>query len=134
MIEFDSSGQTYRTGTLNAKVAFHIARRIMPAYASMGVGATSLHPIERVALALAKLEQGDADYIINHCLSVAQRQDSGRWAQVAAGPTVALAYADMTFVDLISIAKETLGEQILPFFPDLLGVIFGSPAQAPQAT
>jgi len=130
--EVTVKGRTYRTGRLNAWKQFHIARRLAPLLSGLATaiidGKMSLEdgkdltPAQLTAMvgpvseALSKMAEADADYVIDACLSVAQRKQEGdSWAPVK-GRGGAIQFDDMDMGDLVQITVETVAENLGGFF------------------
>lgn len=114
MVEFQVEGLTYRTtGKLDARTQFHVARRLAPVLVAMG----GEDMIASVAIALGKMTDADADYVLDACLAKVQRQQGTAWASVAA-PQGQIMFADMDMGALAQMVMAVLKEANLPgFFP-----------------
>lgn len=128
MSEITVGEHTYTIGKLDALKQFHVARRLVPVLAaftkigegadlSQGFGVGALIPI---AEALSKMSDEETEYIIETCLSVVQRQDSGKLQKVMVqGKFV---YQDIKMPDMIKLTSETIMENMGDFFAGLQAV------------
>jgi hypothetical protein len=118
---------TYSIGKLDALKQFHVARRLVPVLAaftrigeaptSEGLGVKALLPI---AEALSKMSDEETEYIINTCLSVVQRQDSGKLQRIMLQGR--FVYEDIKMPDMIKLTSETIMENMGDFFAGLQAV------------
>lgn len=128
MSEITVGEHTYTIGKMDALKQFHVARRLVPVLAAFtkigervdlaeGFGVGALIPI---AEALSKMSDEETEYIIQTCLSVVQRQDSGKLQKVMVqGKFV---YQDIKMPDMIKLTSETIMENMGDFFAGLQAV------------
>ncbi len=115
---------TYRIGKLSCRSQFHLTRRLAPFIQAMGTNLAAFDRIQNgdfaalqpLAEVLAKMSDADADYVINLCLSVCERQHGPTWAKVTA-PNGAIMFADIEMPQMIRLAIEAIRENLKGFFP-----------------
>lgn len=127
-MDLEIDGVSYRTGTLNAKQQFHIARRILPIIAKLGT-MTPVNGAEEpdtgrvldfftiVADGLSHLSDADCDYIMAACLGVVQRQQGDRYFPVWNKQADAPQFQDMKLPALtqltMAVIQDNLGDFML---------------------
>jgi hypothetical protein len=135
-------GHTYGVGIMPADKQFHVARRIAPIFASLGLSvealkaggreqldpATMMTSLGPVAQVLAAMSDETIDYVTSHCLAVVTRRqvlNGGKemWAPVARGTQ--LMFADIQMPEMIRLVVEAV-------LVNLMG--FTSEAAAPQSS
>lgn len=125
---------TYSFGKLAPRVQFHVVRRIMPAMTNVigvlqglqAMGRADVPKEEILATcspaiieSMGRMADEDLDYVLDHCLSVVQRQqEQGGWAPIMA-PNHAMMFADITMPQMVQLAYAALEENVGNFF-DLL--------------
>ncbi len=132
------NGADYQIGQLDARRQLHVGRRLMPVMAPIaamlqtaqsGEVSDPMAALMPIANAISRMEDDEMDYIISHCLSVVQRQNTkhgGGW-----GPVVAsngrLMFDDIKLVHMLQIVAAVIKENLGPFFSDLgsLTALFG---------
>lgn len=128
-IEFKIGENTYRAGKMNAMKQFHVARRIAPVVGSLVAltrGAPAMDEIlQPIAEAIAKLSDGDCEYVLGACLSAVQRQSGQGWAAVWDSRVGRLMFEDIDLPAMIQIATRVLQDNLAPFFS---GLQSGSPS------
>lgn len=129
--------QVYKTGRLDARKQYHVARKIAPALFSLQSararvrvtpGAESDQEVEdvlveitgAVARALSEMKTEDADYIIDTCLSVCERKQAGGWQKVLHSNGHFL-FDDLGVTDLIQLSVAVIRENLGSFFAAPLG-------------
>jgi hypothetical protein len=118
-MECEIKDQTYRSGKLNARQQFHVARRLAPvlgglATASQGKTddfATFLQPI---ADAIAGMSDADCDYVLDTCLAVVQRQQGSSWANILVNKSQMFDDIDMGV--MLQLAAKVITENLGGFF------------------
>lgn len=82
-VPFEVGGHQYRVRIMDARLQFHVARKLAGVMAPMIGGETG--PRE-VLEAFANMPDDAADYVLDACLSAVERQDKATqaWAAVAA--------------------------------------------------
>lgn len=144
---------TYRSGRIDARKQFHVARKIGPAYFAMvrarAAAATEMPKavadaggvppelseadvakvsglmtgmVASVSEALSQMSEEDADFVINTCLAVCERQAGNGWQKVMAG-SGALMFEDIDVRVLIRLSIEVIKENLASFFIDPSGVM-----------
>jgi hypothetical protein len=138
MDETEINGATYKSGKLDTRTAFHVARRLAPILAKLP--ATQANPnaglteiLSPMADALASMSDADADYVIGSCLGVCQRKEGARWAPIWNKTANALQYEDIDLPSMMQLVMGVLQEQLGPFFGSLPGTGTQSPPASPQA-
>jgi hypothetical protein len=131
MSEITIAGAHYRTGKLNPLVQLHIARRLAPVFAAMGLRAqdlklqegTSLGDfLEPIAAIAAKMPDEDVDYIIYACLNVvSRRQDGDRYQQVLLYGSKKMQFEDIDLPVMMRLAAAVVQENLGGFFALLPG-------------
>lgn len=122
----EMNGKTYKIGKMNALAQFHVARRLLPALATAGIGLAQLKEMssldDLMALAVpisdvvSKMTDADANYIIFTCLQVVSREEvlepgkPGRYAPVVSGNQ--LMYADIDMMQMLRLAAEVVKENL----------------------
>ena len=114
--EFTIGEHTYRAGRLDARTQFHVVRRLGPVLADLTTASTG-NVIANIAVAVGKLKDEDADYVIDKSLRVVTRaQDNGRgWAAVS-NPTGGLMFDDIDMPVMLQLVWKVLEEYLVPFF------------------
>lgn len=130
----------YRTGRLDARRQFHVVRRLAPVISSLTDLAKDLpgllaDPDKRqdgqdmptddllaalgpLADAIASMSDTDADYVINSCLAVVERQQpSGGWAKIMVGD--ALQFEDLDMAAMLRLTFAVLEDNLGGFFGEL---------------
>lgn len=126
---FEAGGQRYRiTGKLNAIQQLHIVRRLAPLVSAFaGVDLAALRPEEQaldpergtaamqqllgpLAEGVAKLSDGDTEYVLAACMTLVQRDLGGGagWGPVWNPQAKAMQYDDVGFVELMQIVGRVL--------------------------
>jgi hypothetical protein len=113
-------GVQYRTGSLNAKMQFHIARRLAPLIARLGgsitpEGEQSRPLFEVIADAIAKLSDEDCDYIIRVAMSVVTREQTGHWINVWNKAADQPQFADMNVGTLMQLTMAVVQDNLGSF-------------------
>lgn len=140
-MEIEIDGQTYRVGNLDARTQFHIVRRLVPVFGGLasslpaikaGGEAAVLDALPKMASAIARLSDDDADYCIFGLLKVVSRkQPNGLgWGPVATGN--ALMYDDIGMAQMLRLAWEALSSNMGGFFAALPSALSGG-VQKPSA-
>jgi len=133
MTEIEVNGNTYRIGKLSALNQFHLARKLSPAIASLGGAVSSLSSseaplaqdqwllaaLEPVSRVVAAMPEADVNYVISLSLSVVQRQDDSRWAQVQKNGQ--MMYADIEMSTMFRLVVEVTKENLGSFFKEVSG-------------
>lgn len=118
-MDFEINDQQYRSGKLNARQQFHVARRLAPVLGGLA-GAVQggdkdfgklLQPITE---AIAGISDADSDYILDTCLSVVKRQQGTAWAAVFVNG--AQMFDDIDLGALLQIAAKVIQENLGGFF------------------
>lgn len=118
-MEFEINGQQYRSGKLNARQQFHVARRLAPvlgglAAASQGASTDFAHFLQPIADAIAGMSDADCDYILDTCLGVVQRQQGSAWALILVNK--AQMFDDIDLGVMLQIASKVITENLGGFF------------------
>lgn len=122
-MEFELSGNKYIVGKLDARLQFHIIRRLAPVLSELApalknknVGAEALVPLTG---AIAKLSDEDADYCLFGLLKAVNRfQGQGLGTgPVATGNT--LMYNDIDVPTMLQLAWKSMSFNMSGFFAGL---------------
>lgn len=128
-MDFEVSGIQYRSGKMNARQQFHVARKLGPILAKIGPSnksnLTMIQLLEPAVDALAEMPEKDCDYVLNRCLAVVRRQSGTGWARVFDEQSEKMLFEDIDLAAMIQIAMNVLG--------DNLGNFIGAPASASTA-
>lgn len=127
------NGQTYRIGKLDAMVQFHVARRVGPILAAMGISAKTLAQsgvkadsggfldvVAAVAPVIAAMSDEDVEYVIHACMRVTSRAQGERYQRVMTGKH--FQFQDIDMRAMIELTVATLKENLGNFFtgaPDI---------------
>lgn len=129
-MELEVDGKEYSTGTLDTFKQFHVARRIAPILAQIGINAARLQELGRlqdsdqgfaailgpVSDVVSRMEDKEVEYILHACLAVCKRkQDDGRWAPVFNRGQ--LMFQDLGMSGMLRLAVTTIRENLGDFFP-----------------
>jgi len=126
-MEFELAGKKYKVGKIDARLQFHIVRRLAPVLSELapalrakkdgdGDGIQALVPL---AGAIAKLSDEDADYCIFGLLKAVYR-DQGQG--LGSGPVstgTSLMYDDITMPIMLQLAWKSLSFNMSGFFDAL---------------
>lgn len=110
--------ETYRTGGLNAKQQFHVARRLAPIVAAMQTGQNLF---QSLADELAKLPEEDVDYIMRTTMSVVTRKQGDQWVRVWNNAADLPQFSDMKAGTLLTLLVVTLQDNLGGFTTGLDG-------------
>lgn len=137
--------RNYRLGKLDALKQFHIARRLAPALASIGITVAELEKVGQgiagsvdsflpalgpVSEVLAKMSDEDTNYVLFTCLGAVQMdQGEGRYANITKGQQ--LMFEDMDMVMMLKLTAEVVKFNLEGFFKGL-GEVTKSPSSLPQ--
>ena len=86
-MEFEINGQIYQSGKMDAFKQFHVSRRLAPVFGGLASSASKeagdfSQFLQPIAEAVAQMPDTDCDYVLQACLSVANRQHGKGWAPV----------------------------------------------------
>jgi len=120
-MEFEISGQTYRSGKLNARKQFHVARRLAPVLGGLAdasaAGAESFSKfLQPIADAISHMSDADCDYVLDNCLAVVSRQQGTAWAPIMAS-SKAIMFDDIDVGVMLKIAAKVIQGNLGNFFP-----------------
>lgn len=123
MEEIEIAGNTYRIGKLSALTQFHMARRLAPLLAAVGVTAGNLKSAATLDLAelvgpasevLARMSEADVNYVLFGCLDAVQRKQGDRFAPVQVRE--ALMFQDLEMPSMVRLVIEVLRTNLGSFF------------------
>ena len=124
MKEVEVGPNRYSIGKLDALKQFHVARRLVPVLAAFtkigenkGVPQLKVGTLLPIAEALSKMSDEETEYIIQTCLAVVKRQDSGSWQYVMIQGR--FVYQDITMADMVKLTSEAIMENMGDFFAGL---------------
>ena len=135
MGEVTIGGQDYTIGKLDARRAFHVARRLAPVMSAMAgeEGGEPMNALGSMSEALAKMRDEDADHVINSCLSVCQRKNEVHgtgWSPVAAS-NGRLMFQDIDLPQMMQLVWAVIQENLSSFFSGLpSGLVEGPPQES----
>lgn len=119
MAEFEIKGVKYRSGVMDLTIQFHVVRRLGPLLDSFRDMLDSKFDdgILAIASSLAKMSDADTEYVINACMSVVQREQSGGtgWAKVWSTQAKRAMFDDIDMPAMLQIIFAVLGGAIVPF-------------------
>jgi hypothetical protein len=151
MAELEINGVSYRTGRLTPMLQFHVMRRLAPLLSGIGEAikvAESSQKIDETARAtvvdallktaapivdaIGSMDDQQAEYVINTCLSVVERKDHGAWAHVqtptATGPI--LMFPDIDLPVMLQLCYLVVQENLSGFFSVSPPAVGGAPFKA----
>src|ERR1700735_2990271 len=138
--EFQIGAHHYRAGRLNAKDAFHVARRLGYVLTALGIEKgeqfkpTPENFARIILVTSGQVPQADMDFALNTCLGVVKRSmgDHQGWAAIATS-TGALMYDDIDMSTMLQIVWHVISAHRLPDFLFESGGA-GAPKKPPSAT
>lgn len=131
-MEVTIKDRRFKTGRLDAIQQFHVARRIAPILSTFmaSVAAKQMAEIEQMPesamlsllvspamAALAEMPQDDADYVIQACLRVCEREEPGGWQRMIA-PNGRLVFEETDLATILQLVIAVVKENLGAFFPD----------------
>jgi hypothetical protein len=153
--EIQLGGNAYSIGRLTAKQQFHVSRRIAPiipplipvflklaktsggAAGAMDALTQDLDGFGQVlqpfADALAAMNDADADYVMDNCLTAVQRQQPTGWARVVSPEQKTLMFQDMDMAVILPLVVQVIVANLGPFIQGLLTSQASSPESVAQA-
>lgn len=129
MSEITIAKNTYRIGKLNALQQFHVARRLAPVLATMGLSLRQLADGSKMSIddflpvlgpvteILAHMTDEDSNYVIFSALSATERKQGDKWGPVVNG--VSLMFQDMDLPEMMRLVVEVLKENLGGFLMGL---------------
>lgn len=138
-MELTLGSAEYSTRKLSAIQQFHVARRLAPLLWALGEGlvqalssgkseisvdgvdANGLFALKNVADMVAQMSDADSEYVLNTCLSVVRRKQSGGWANIQASGG-GLMFDDIDLQTMMQLAVTVIKENLGNFFDALPGV------------
>ena len=135
MKEVEFQGVQYRIGTLDCFKQFHVTRRLAPLLAGLAKASEQVPPAVKesedgaarwfesiagpMAEAFANLSDETADYIIQTCLGVVQRDaGKGTWAPLLRNKR--LMYEDLDMTTMVGLTIAVIQENLAGFFSSAL--------------
>lgn len=129
MAEFEVAGQTYRSGKMNARTQWHVLRRAAPIVGpiqSLASGAPSGEAFAIMAKAIASLSDEEADYILDECLAVVERQQGPTaWAKIKMSSGPGLMFDDIDMMAMLAIASHVMRDNYAAVFQGGLATLRG---------
>lgn len=125
-------GETYRTGQLNAKEQFHVARRLAPIVASFSNQGSSGF-IGALAMAVSKLPDDDIDYVMRVTMKTVTRKVADRWANVWNLAADQPQFSDMNASTLLQLVIAVVQDNLGSFTSGLAEVGPDQTSTAPNA-
>lgn len=145
MAEFEVGGVKYRSRKMDARRQFHVARKLTPAVAplmhSLGpllsISAGSASPdgivdaLMPLAEAIAAMPADDCDFILDECLSVVEREQSGGtgWAPIFVRDAKRMMFDDIQMPQMLAIATRVIQENVGSFSDALRSASIGAGRQ-----
>lgn len=132
MSEITIAESIYRTGKLSPIIQLHIARRLAPAFAAMGLRASDLKGqsdvtlgdfLEPIAEIASRMSDEDVEYVIYSCLNVISKQQGERWMPVLLHGSKKLQFEDIDMPVMMRLAAAVVQENLGGFFALLPGRI-----------
>ncbi len=129
MSEITIAKNVYRVGKMNALQQFHVARRLAPVLATMGLSLRQLADGSKMSIEdflpvlgpvteiLAHMTDEDANYVIFSALSVSERKQGDKFAPVVNG--VNLMFQDLDLPAMMRLVVEVLKENLGGFLTGL---------------
>jgi hypothetical protein len=141
-MDLEIDGVEYRTGKMNAKLQFHIARRLAPIIARIGSVSVPPAPVANgngqdhsegtepsqedttalvaqqvpilaaLAESIASLSDKDCDYVLDTCLSVVMRKQADRWMPVWNKAASVPQFADLTLPAMMQLAFAVIQDNL----------------------
>lgn len=120
-MEFEISGNNYRSGKLDAFKQFHVSRRLAPVLSGLAIAANGSEAdfsafLQPIAEAVAQMPDADCDYILHTCLGVVQRQQGNAWANIYAQGAKTLMFDDIDLAAMLQIAAKVIQDNLAGFF------------------
>lgn len=141
MAEFRVGDHVYQSRKMNARMQFHVARRLAPLIghlASLGpllaiasdpqflTDEATAQAFERAVIpfaeGLAKIPDEDADYVLDRCMQMVQRGVGGNgsgamaWQDIWNMRANRLQFEDIELPEMMQIAMNVVGENLGGFF------------------
>ncbi|GAA7770988.1 hypothetical protein RN01_29850 [Cupriavidus sp. SHE] len=152
--EIELGGVQYSIGRLTAKQQFHVSRRIAPVIPplipvflklakTVGGAAGAVDALSKdldgfgqvlqpFADALAAMNDADADYVMDNCLTAVQRQQPTGWARVVSLEQKTLMFQDMDMSVILPLVVQVIVANLGPFIQGLLTSQASSPESEAQ--
>jgi hypothetical protein len=130
MAEFAVNEKKYKSSRIDARRQFHLLARLSPIATALvraakqeveaeNKDAVKLAIFADLAGAISRMSDADRDYILDSCLGVVQRQQSGGiWSPIMAQGGVMM-FDDIDPAVMLQIAGTVLMENLGPFFAEL---------------
>lgn len=129
MSEITIAKQTYRIGKMNALQQFHVARRLAPILATMGLSLRQLADGSKMSIddflpvlgpvteILARMSDEDSNYVIFSALAVSERKQGDKFAPVVVSAN--LMFQDLDLPAMMRLVVEVLNENLGGFLTGL---------------
>jgi len=125
-MDFTINGSDYRSGKLDAKKQFHLARRLGPVLAKLP-GVPESEIFAAVAEEIADMSDEQCDYILDTCMAVVKRQQGDAWAPIFNARAGVMQFDDIDMPAMLTIARYVIEENLASFFGGKLGLGGSSP-------
>lgn len=128
--QIEVKGNTYAIAKVDANTQFHLARRIAPILATMGISLDSLKAgatldedklmtsLGPVTVIISSMPDDTVDYVTEHCMAAVKRRQvfDGKetWAPAARGTQ--MLFDDMDMPTMLRLVYEVLRVNLLGFF------------------
>jgi len=144
MAEFQIGDHTYRSGQMDARMQFHVMRRLatvldalkdMPRPAAPKDGedavvekteADWLEAIAPLAKAIGRMPEDDVDYVLDSCMSICERQSGNGWAKIWNMQVKRSMFSDIDMAVTLQITLRVLQESFAGFFRGLPSSLSGA--------
>lgn len=129
MIDFEVNGKKYQATKLDAFTQFHVVRRLGPLYpyvvsALAIMGKDPLTAISNITLAMSRLSDDDANFVMKTCLGVTKVNQGTAWASLLS-PQGTPMFQDMEMQEMLQVVWKVLESHFGPFMQGLSGMISG---------
>lgn len=126
MTTIEIAGQHYQLAKLNALTQFHVARRLGPILATMGVSLQMLRSGMKLELddfvslltpvmdIMSKMPDEEVNYILFTCLGVCKRKSGEAWAPVLASGNLIM-FSDIDLPTMLQLVVAVLKDNLGPF-------------------
>ena len=132
MKKLEVNGHVYGIGKLNPLIQFHIARRLAPLFAVMGISLMSLKEgaeatvddfipmMEPIMQMMGKMSDDDANYVLYSALRVVNREQAmDRWAPITSSGGNNIMFDDIDMPTMLRLVFEVLKDNLGSFLMGL---------------
>ncbi|MCX5516235.1 hypothetical protein C3941_19795 [Kaistia algarum] len=140
MAEFEVGGIAYKSRKMDAFQQFHVARKLTPAVAPFmqslapmlaagaGLGDDLVGAMMPLMQAIAAMPAEDCDFVIQSCLAVVDRQQSGGagWSPVFNRDAKRMMFEDIDMPQMLAITVRVIQDNVGSFSAALRSVSSGA--------